>query len=47
MVALTKQEKEVVDQCQQLPPERQRYFMLQMRANNSFASWRLNAARTG
>jgi hypothetical protein len=30
MVALTKQEKEVVDLFQQLPPERQRYVMLRM-----------------
>jgi len=30
MVTLTKQEKEVVDRFQQLPPERQRYVMLQM-----------------
>lgn len=30
MIALTKEEKEVVDQFQQLPPERQRYVMLQM-----------------
>ena len=30
MIALTKQEKDVVDQFQQLPPERQRYVMLQM-----------------
>jgi len=30
MVALTKQEKEVVDRFEQLPPERQRYLMLLM-----------------
>lgn len=30
MVALTKQEKEVVDRFQQLPPERQRHVMLLM-----------------
>ena len=30
MVALTKQEEEVVDLFQQLPPERQRYVMLRM-----------------
>jgi hypothetical protein len=30
MVVLTKQEKDVVDQFQQLPPERQRHVMLQM-----------------
>jgi hypothetical protein len=30
MVALTKQEKEVVDRFQELPPERQRYVMLLM-----------------
>jgi phosphopantothenoylcysteine synthetase/decarboxylase len=30
MVALTPQEKDVVDRFQQLPPERQRYLMLVM-----------------
>ncbi len=30
MVALTPEEKEVVDRFQQLPPERQRYVMLAM-----------------
>ena len=35
VVALTDQEKELVDQFQQLPPERQRYLMLQRFCTNA------------
>jgi hypothetical protein len=39
MVALTKQEKEVVDRFEQLPPDRQRYIMLLMFRSNP-GRWR-------